>query len=151
MQTLSAKYLNLKIIEDAGLATPKTLLINAEMNLEAFLSACPKNSRFIVRSIQAIEDGEAQSYAGHFWSSDAIQANKIEETIELATQKNQAILETLKHSQKPQLMLQTFVEHKVGGILFTPWSFFSEFFYIEYSNNSVQEAVEGKTNSFDLL
>ena len=147
MQKLSAKYLNLKIIEDAGLATPKTLLINADMDLDGFLRACPKNSRFIVRSIQALEDGAAQSYAGHFWSSNAIQADQIAETIELATQKNQEILKKLKCSFKPQLMLQTFIEHNVGGILFSPWSFFSDFFYIEYSSNSVQEAVEGITSN----
>lgn len=150
MSSLSSKYVNLSIAEKAGLNVPKTLLLEEDIDesiINGFITSCNPDSLFIIRSIQACEDGEGLSYAGHFWSSPKVKANQIKENRTLATQENQKILDKLGSTEKPQLMLQEFIEHSIGGVLFTPWSFFSDYSYIEYSTEGVQQAVEGRIES----
>ena len=148
MTQLSKKYAYLAQAEKAGIITPKTLLlddVNHE-NIQHFIAACDEESRFIVRSIQSAEDTHQQSYAGHFWSSTAVTSSKIIETIALAKKENSQRLQQLKLNETPQLMLQEYIEHSIGGVLFSPWSFFTNYCFVEYSTHSVQDAVEGKAS-----
>ncbi len=139
----SGKYLNLEKAQQAGIATPKTLLLDKGKpdTIQGFINSCGVNSRFIIRSIQACEDGDKKSYAGHFWSSPAVPANAVTATIKQAEQENQLILNRLGITEAPQLMLQEFIEHDTGGVLFSPWGFFQDYCFVEYSTVSVQEVV----------
>jgi len=168
MKPLSSKYSNLIKAENAGLIIPKTLLLTdypdsssrhpqgsyqesclasendeGAYKITTFLQQCDKDTRFIVRSIQSSEDSSTQSFAGHFWSSDALSADEVLDAIIQAQQENQQRLALLNLNEAPQLMLQEFIEHSIGGVLFTPWSFFSNTCMIEYSTHSVQAVVSG--------
>ncbi len=145
MTQLSKKYAYLSQAEKAGMITPKTLLLNNadSHDLQQFIATCERGSRFIIRSMQSAEDTHQQSYAGHFWSSSAINADEIVATIALAKKENKQRLKQLHLQESPQLMLQEFIEHHIGGVLFSPWSFFANYCFIEYSTQSVQAAVEG--------
>ena len=142
---LSSKYRYLQRAAELGLVTPQTLLITADIDQQTIQDFVEKTAakRFIVRSMNACEDGSEHSYAGHFWSSDAINADEISNTISIANKENQQALATLNLNAKPQLMLQEYIEHSIGGVLFAPWSFFSDYFYVEYSTESVQQVVAG--------
>ncbi|HFC93461.1 MAG TPA: hypothetical protein ENJ51_11690 [Leucothrix mucor] len=148
MTHLSKKYAYLAQAEKAGIITPKTLLLEDinDDNIQHFIADCDEESRFIVRSIQSAEDTHQQSYAGHFWSSLAISADAIIATILQAKKENHQRLKQLHINEVPQLMLQEYIEHNIGGVLFSPWSFFANYCFIEYSTHSVQDAVEGKTS-----
>ena len=143
--TLSSKYRYLQRVSELGLVTPQTLLISKDGDQQAIEDFVKSTGarRFIVRSMNACEDGSEHSYAGHFWSSEAILADDISSTIQIANKNNQQVLLTLKIDSVPQLMLQEYIEHSLGGVLFAPWSFFSEYYYVEYSTESVQEVVAG--------
>ncbi len=144
---LSSKYRYLQRAGELGLVTPQTLLILEDIDAQAIRAFIKETGakRFIVRSMNACEDGSEHSYAGHFWSSEAIAADEISNTIRIANEKNKQALTTLNLEATPQLMLQEYIEHSLGGVLFAPWSFFSDYFYIEYSTKSVQEVVAGNS------
>jgi phosphohistidine swiveling domain-containing protein len=148
MEQLSGKYRYLKQAEKSGILTPKTLLVapkitaSSAQEIENFV-ALTGAKRFIIRSMNACEDGETNSYAGHFWSSEAILADDIFATITKAYQKNEEVIRELKLKITPRLMLQEFIEHSIGGVLFSPWSFFTDYYYVEYSTESVQQVVSG--------
>jgi phosphohistidine swiveling domain-containing protein len=148
MYPLSSKYTNLIKAEKAGLLTPKTLLLTdfTTQQISAFLQQYPTGSRFIVRSIQSSEDAATQSFAGHFWSSDALMADEVLDAISQAQQENQRRLDQLDLNEVPQLILQQYIEHSIGGVLFSPWSFFADTCFIEYSTQSVQAVVAGDAN-----
>ncbi|MCF6189147.1 MAG: hypothetical protein L3J51_01560 [Cocleimonas sp.] len=144
---LSNKYRYLQHASELGLVTPQTLLISEsgdEHAIQDFVKSTGAK-HFIVRSMNACEDGSEHSYAGHFWSSEAIIADEILSTIRIANENNQQALETLNLEASPQLMLQEYIEHSIGGVLFAPWSFFSDYYYVEYSTESVQEVVAGNS------
>ena len=147
MTLLSKKYRYLAQAEKAGIVTPKTLLLDNtdQADIQHFISECGTDKRFIVRSMQSAEDNHQLSYAGHFYSSSALKADEVVTAIALAQSENQQRLQQLGLDELPQLMLQEYIEHSIGGVLFSPWSFFSHYCFIEYSTRSVQEAVEGKT------
>ena len=144
-----SKYSTLKQVESIGLNTPKMLLIKADnqSEIQAFIDRFDYQQLFIIRSVQACEDLEGHSYAGYFWSSSAVLGKDVNKTIELAEKRNATILQTMGLNEAPRLMLQTFIKHSVGGVLFSPWSFFSAYSLVEYSTKSVQEAVEGHTQA----
>ncbi|MCK5726852.1 MAG: hypothetical protein KAH22_08520 [Thiotrichaceae bacterium] len=146
MTKLSKKYAYLSQAEQAGIITPKTLLLHEANDAEVqhFIKTCDSDSRFIIRSMQSAEDTHHQSYAGHFWSSSAVHPNEVIATISLAQKENHQRLKQLNINEPPQLMLQEYIEHNIGGVLFSPWSFFANYCFIEYSTHSVQQAVEGK-------
>lgn len=140
-----AKYATLKQAERAGLTVPRSLLLDgehSEANIAQFLDASA-DSRFIVRSAVESEDSHEYSLAGHFWSSAAVTRELVAETIIQAQQANQAVLDSLQSTSHPPLILQEYIEHTVGGVLFSPWSFFTDYAYIEYSDAGVKRVVEG--------
>jgi phosphohistidine swiveling domain-containing protein len=140
-----AKYATLKQAERAGLTVPRSLLLDGEQSeadIAQFLDGST-DSRFIVRSAVESEDSSEHSLAGHFWSSDAVARELVAETITQAQQANQAVLDSLQSASHPQLILQEYIEHTVGGVLFSPWSFFTDYAYIEYSDAGVKRVVEG--------
>ena len=142
---LPAKYVTLKQAESAGLIVPQSLLLSGDhtdADIEQFLQPLT-NSRFIVRSASVAEDNHDHSFAGHFWSSEAVAKSLVAETIIQAQQENQAVLYSLQSTSHPQLILQEYIEHNVGGVLFSPWSFFPDYAYIEYSEHGVKQVVEG--------
>ena len=150
---IPAKYATLKQAEVAGLNVPRSVLLNgqqSEASVEAFVGQSADRC-FIVRSANLSEDDSDYSLAGHFWSSEAIDKSLVTETIIQAQQENQAVLDSLQLTAAPQLIVQEYVEHKVGGVLFSPWSFFSDYAYIECSEQGVKSVVEGAASESVVL
>lgn len=142
---LPAKYQRLVEAAQAGLRTPCSLLLTSSATaVEAFLASFPASTVFIVRSANKTEDGSGHSLAGHFWSSPAVSMEEVPATIQHAWLENQRLLASLKLDQSPILMLQEYIQHDWGGVLFQPWSFFSEYAYVEYSRSGVQQVVAGQ-------
>lgn len=154
------KYAKLKQAEAAGLVVPKSLLLNCSEAPSAIQSAIDDfildqlDNRFIVRSAHLSEDGGDFSLAGHFWSSGPVAAEQLFATIQQAQQENASVLESLALAESsvglltdarisPKLILQEYIEHEIGGVLFSPWSFFPDYVYIEYSETGVKQVVEG--------
>ena len=73
------------------------------------------------------------------------------DTIIQAQNANQAVLNSLHSVDHPQLILQEYIEHSVGGVLFSPWSFFNDYAYIEYSDAGVKQVVAGEGSHSALL
>lgn len=144
---LPGKYARLREAETAGLRIPQTLwlpTVGWQPLVEAFSQQFPLGQCFIVRSAQVGEDGAGHSFAGHFWSSAAVQADGLLATVEQAQAENQRILHTLGRTDPPGLMVQEYISHQVGGVLFLPWSFFTDYACLEYSSAGVQQVVEGR-------
>jgi phosphohistidine swiveling domain-containing protein len=90
-----------------------------------------------------VEDGLQQSLAGHFWSSPAVDAANLPATIAQAWAKNTAVLATLGLAVEPMVMVQTYIEHQIGGVLFAPWGFFADYALVEVGDAGVHAAVAG--------
>lgn len=145
---LPAKYQRLVEAAQAGLFTPRSLLLTSPTTpIAEFLASFPAQTLFIVRSANKTEDGSGHSLAGHFWSSAAVRREAVPETIQIAWTENQRLLDSLNLKQAPLLMLQEYIQHDLGGVLFMPWSFFSEYAYVEYSDAGVQQVVAGQAQS----
>lgn len=143
-----AKYQRLVEASQAGLRTPSTLLLtDPTVSIDEFLASFSIHTQFIVRSAHKTEDGSGHSLAGHFWSSAAVSAEQLPATIQTAWVENQALLTSLQLDQQPILMLQEYIQHDWGGVLFYPWSFFSEYAYLEYSKLGVQQVVAGQAQA----
>ncbi|MBK8455096.1 MAG: PEP-utilizing enzyme [Thiofilum sp.] len=142
------KYYYLHLAQQAGIHTPSSWLINVITSDSAIKNFTQNNASeyYIVRSAVALEDGNTQSLAGHFWSSDKVSANQLAATIEYGLQENSKRLQQQKSVLPPTLMVQPFIEHTIGGVAFCPWSFFSNYVYIEYSD-TVQHVVEGNAQA----
>ncbi|PWQ96824.1 PEP-utilizing enzyme [Leucothrix arctica] len=142
-----SKYSTLKQAQEAGLNVPKSILLNAadliENDIERFLSDS-SSQLFIVRSANLAEDGSDFSLAGHFWSSEAVSKSDVNSTIQLAAVENGKILASLSLEHAPLLILQEYIEHTVGGVLFSPWGFYPDYAYVEYSESGVKSVVEGE-------
>lgn len=150
---VSAKYATLKQAERGGLVVPRSLLLDGkhtQADVSAFLDELA-DCRFIVRSAAALEDSHTHSLAGHFWSSGAVSREGVTDTIIQAQNANQAVLNSLHSVDHPQLILQEYIEHSVGGVLFSPWSFFNDYAYIEYSDAGVKQVVAGEGSHSALL
>ena len=156
------KYAKLKQAETAGLAVPKSLLLASEEDQQAaqdeidnFLASLT-NSRFIVRSAHLSEDAGDLSLAGHFWSSGPVVSSEVAHTIKRAHIENSLVLESLQVAEfsvatHVNLILQEYIEHQIGGVLFSPWSFFPDYAYIEYSATGVKAVVEGQNTYRSVL
>ncbi|WP_020394805.1 PEP-utilizing enzyme [Thiolinea disciformis] len=145
MSSFPPKYAYLKQAEDAGLNVPRTVFLEhypTTQELTAFAQGFAKDALLIVRSANATEDSAQHSLAGHFWSSEPVPLNQLAHTIQQAWEKNQYILQNLGYALAPQLMVQRYITPAVGGVLFTPWGFFSEYFQVDCAQ-SAQAAVEG--------
>lgn len=143
-----AKYQRLVEAAQAGLRIPRSLLLDSQSTaVDAFLASFPAQAQFIVRSANKAEDGNGHSLAGHFWSSVAISREEVPVTVETAWSENQRLLANLNFKQPPILMLQEYIQHDWGGVLFQPWSFFCEYAYVEYSELGVQQVVAGQAES----
>lgn len=144
---LPSKYQRLAEASAAGLRTPHTLLLTSPIQaVNEFLAEFPAQTRFIVRSANKTEDGHGHSLAGHFWSSSAVAIEEVPATIQAAWLENERLLANLGLEPSPVLMLQEYIEHTVGGVLFSPWSFFSDFAYLEYAD-TVQAVVAGQAQA----
>lgn len=145
------KYQHLQTAQQADLHTPSSILISSaeDPRLTEWLAQQTAN-RFIVRSAQTTEDNQQQSLAGHFWSSEAVEASVLIKTVKEGLQKNQDILGQLKQAQTPQVMVQDYIEHKLGGVLFAPWGIFNDYMHIEYSGTGVKQVVAGESTSVIL-
>jgi phosphohistidine swiveling domain-containing protein len=44
-----------------------------------------------------------------------------------------------------RLILQEYIQHAVGGVLFSPWGFFSDYFQLDYAEMGVKAVVEGQS------
>ncbi|WP_020560898.1 PEP-utilizing enzyme [Thiofilum flexile] len=138
------KYYYLQLAQEAGINTPASWLIDTiptPVELENFTQK-NQSDYYIVRSAVALEDGNTHSLAGHFWSSDKVNADQLAATIEYGFQANSERLKQQQSSINPTLMVQPFIEHTIGGVAFCPWSFFSNYSYVEYAT-TVQAVVEG--------
>jgi phosphohistidine swiveling domain-containing protein len=147
MSTLPNKYQYLEIAKQAGINTPPTWLVQNLPNVEdiqQFTQNIP-STYYIVRSAINLEDGGIHSLAGHFWSSDKVLADELEHTIKQGFIENTKLLNQHTNEGIPHLMVQPFIEHTIGGVAFCPWSFFSEYSYVEYSN-TVQNVVAGNAH-----
>lgn len=163
-QRIPEKYAKLKQAEAAGLTVPKSLLLGGEVSeitqdvIDKFVKDVP-NRRFIVRSAHLAEDGSDLSLAGHFWSSGPVVAKDLARTIQQAYAENARVLDFLQSSAQlaaeplaaPKLILQEYIEHQIGGVLFSPWSFFPDYAYAEYSSSGVKDAVEGLSSGCSVL
>ncbi len=150
MNTLPSKYVYLQQAAAAGLITPATYLLNApETSIERLNQwlASVNSQRFIVRSASTHEDGAVHSFAGHFWSSEAVTRAELATTIAQAWFENKQIAIALGINHVPNLLVQPFIEHQIGGVLFAPWSFFPDYAYIEYSTQMVQQVVSGNAQA----
>ena len=146
--TLPGKYQRLVEAAQAGLAIPRSLLLDQPTHsVESFLASFPAATQFIVRSANKIEDGSGHSLAGHFWSSAAVSLDAVPAILQTAWSENQRLLADLQLNQPPILILQEYIQHVWGGVLFQPWSFFSEYAYVEYSSGGVQQVVAGQAES----
>lgn len=142
---LPPKYAYLKQAEAAGLKVPPTIFLKQypdDQQLAALAHYFAQDSCLIVRSANTTEDNVQHSLAGHFWSSDPVPLNQLTQTIQQAWEKNQYILQDLGYSLAPQLMVQSYITHAVGGVLFAPWGFFSDYFQVDCAQ-SAKAAVEG--------
>ena len=158
------KYAKLKQAEAAGLAIPKSLLLEFEKGALAnrglvsrFVQSLPER-RFIVRSAHWHEDGGEFSLAGHFWSSGPVMSGQVFATIQQAQDENAVVLKSLsltvlpeESSRPPSLVLQAYIEHHVGGVVFSPWSHFPDYAYVEYSTTGVKQVVEGASTAKAVL
>ena len=157
-EPIPEKYAKLKQAESAGLPIPKGLLLSFDDKdtctqgvVDLFVET--SSSRlFIVRSANLIEDGGELSLAGHFWTSGPVAAGEIVSTIQEALKNNTERARSLKPQElsvndeefsPPPLILQEYIEHTIGGVIFSPWSYFSEYAYIECSHKGVKSVVEG--------
>lgn len=63
------KYYYLHLAQQAGIHTPSSWLINVITSDSAIKNFTQNNASeyYIVRSAVALEDGNTQSLAGHFW------------------------------------------------------------------------------------
>ena len=149
MNAVSTKYAYLAQAQAAGLRVPQTLYLEQlpqAATLAQFIQQVGEDSLFIVRSATALEDTPQQSLAGHFWSSPAVTAQALDKTLAQAWQENQQILQQLGRAERqPRLMLQVYIQHAVGGVLFSPWGFFSDYFQLDYAEMGVKVVVEGQS------
>lgn len=153
MPTLSPKYAYLKQAEAAGLATPRTVFLEVYPNaqqLAGLVQSFGDEPLLIVRSANATEDNAASSLAGHFWSSAPIAVSELAQTLQIAWQYNQRILQQLGQTATPKLMVQAYVTHQIGGVLFAPWGFFNDYCQVDYAQHGVKAVVEGEAETVVL-
>lgn len=142
--TLPTKYTSLQTLAAAGVHTPPTLLLEAKnlalAELESFMRQ--HSGPYIVRSAVGAEDGANQSLAGHFYSSEAVEAGGLEAEIKRAAAENIARAESLPIEAPIFLMVQPFYAAEMGGVAFTRWKYFPDCFVLEVAA-SPQAAVTG--------
>ena len=155
MSIPSAKYAYLAQAQAAGLRVPHTCYIEqlpTDTELNQFIQAVGADSLFIVRSANAAEDNQQQSLAGHFWSSAAVTADALANTVIQAWQANQQMLRQLDLGEsQPRLMLQEYIQHTIGGVLFSPWGFFGDYMQLDYAEMGVKAVVEGQSQPAVLV
>ncbi len=147
---LPSKFAGLQQAAAAGLRIPLGVLLpeqEADHALDSFLLQARSGQRFIVRSANPGEDGDEHSLAGHFWSSGAVSAQQLPATVQQAMAENRRILQALGQTAVPRLLVQAFIEHQIGGVLFAPWSFFPDYACLNYSTESVQQVVAGNAQT----
>ncbi len=158
MITKPSKFHYLDLTQKAGIKTPATLflseknLINLTFKekLNNFIDQ-NKSPHYIVRSCIFGEDGTEQSFAGHFKSSGKTTPKNLEEIITQYFTDNKKIQKKICPNGKTNLMIQPFIQAKMGGVLFSPWKYFIHHFVGEVSQDGAQKAVEGRDTRFFLL
>ncbi|MBJ6610234.1 MAG: hypothetical protein JG718_07735 [Candidatus Thiothrix moscowensis] len=146
-RVLPGKYRYLQQAGQAGLTIPAGILLAEPLDVaslhELLAPLLVSGGRFMVRSAVAAEDGDQQSLAGHFWSSPAVDAADLPATVLRAWAENSRILTMLGLSAHPAVMVQAYIEHQIGGVLFTPWGFFDRYALLDVSEAGAQAAVAG--------
>ncbi len=147
---IPAKFKNLERLRSLGLKTPATLFLNYDSfasekykaSLRIFLEQHPEEL-FIIRSAVEAEDGETNSFAGHFHSSEAVGKKEVKIEVEKVFQKNLDLAQAFSVSP-PQvnLMVQPFIESQIGGVIFTQWKYFHHHYLVNLSTTP-QKAVSG--------
>lgn len=151
-----AKYDFLFLTEKEGFLTPKTFFISERAyqedtyraELDPFLK---KDKIYIIRSCIDGEDGQINSFAGHFASSEALSSNDTINKIPSFFQKNKVLQLELIPNGKTNLMVQEFIESTKGGIIFSPWRHFIDHFLVEITDGGAKMAVSGQNSQFFVL
>lgn len=151
---LPQKYTALKKAENAGIFVPKTLLVNTKTEkkeIDSFIKYFSPRQKYIVRSAICGEDGNYKSFAGYFFSSEAVGKKMLHETIQKTLAENKMRAEKYHLKNDVFCLLQPFYTTKCGGVLLSKWKFFPNYFLGEITDGGPQNAVEGKKNLFFLL
>ena len=152
------KYKNLVQAKKNDLLVPATLFLGEESFeqkkysklLSDFLHNFSIEQRWIIRSCICGEDGTKNSLAGHFISSEALSTEKLTQNIEILFAANKTRQIKLCPNGSTNLMIQEFIEPKIGGVVFSPWQYFCDYFYAEWGN-SPQDVVTGKISGQALM
>lgn len=153
-----SKYQYLAEAEALGIKVPKSLFLSEEalagQEVESLLNKFidqNKEAEFIVRSCVAAEDGTETSMAGHFYSSDPLQAHELGSMVQHAFSKNKAIAKNLETTGALNLMVQPYVRASLGGVMFSQWKYFSHHFLGEVTDGGAEKTVSGQESQFFLL
>lgn len=152
-KNLPGKYSALMQAKEAGLHVPETLLVSEESKpeeIDAFLRTMSGDG-FIIRSAVSAEDSANQSYAGYFWSSGKTTRGDAHKVIAEGLKKNEALVKEKDINADVYVMIQPYISGNSGGILFSRWKYYEQYFFGEMSAESAHAAVEGRSSDFFLL
>jgi len=152
------KYKFLQQLANAGVRTPATLLLSNEdcvssdlaRVLDSFLLN-NKSDHYIVRSCVVGEDGNTESLAGHFASSEKIKPAQLLATVKTYAKQNLKLQTQICPEGTMNLMVQPFIESDVGGVLFSQWKYFSHHCVGELSLGGADKSVSGEASDFFLI
>lgn len=151
---LPQKYATLITAQKRGITVPDTLLVSPKTKtceIKNFLKNYVADQLFIIRSAVSVEDGSNTSMAGHFWSSGAVVGQRLQDTIALAFKKNEQTMRAIDKTGDIFLLLQPYIHGKCGGVLFSPWKFYPDYFCGEITAGGAQDTVSGKNSDYFLL
>ncbi len=149
------KYTFLVEAKSLGLQVPETLFLDFETLrnneyktlLNNFIDQ-NKALQYIVRSCVSAEDGSGESMAGHFFSSPPVAPEQLTGMVSESFVKNTEIQTNIAPTAKVNLMVQPFISAEIGGVIFSPWKYFTYHFVGEVTAGGAEAAVTGKDSQF---